>query len=536
MQNNHKLAQEVIGQQMGDMYFSPDKSRFYAASTSVGSGKTRAAIEYMFCAERVLRNFIYVAPTIKLAEQTTQDLINRLSKYDMNIRNVNLIHSQRASNKESASAAALHSINDSLPTIGAIVVLTTTTFLTILPLIQRKDCWHLLSDEAFSPLSFIDYELGKTDREKGREYFDSLFKIEADDNDRVVPATGKYSLVQSVASGDWGQAGTKYQGMQKLAQQVLNNALRVELAKKQQDKYIFASWVTPEYFKEFSEVVFLAALFEQSILYHLWRSMYGIDFGAHRYFKKAIERNVHVSQGELVSVGHILHEDSNASKYNLQRNYETGDPCETKVGRRVIDRAIEYVSQFFSGEKYLLQVNKWTGYTRNTKHEALGDATIIPTYSHGMNAYSEYHAVAALAVTNPTPVQKEWIKKRVALSDKDIYAAFRIHTVYQACGRAAVRDGDNDKPVIFITAGREDAWFLHQLFEGSDWFGQIGDMRKLGKGSCRLADNPAYKMLRKEYKKLKAKEGRRGLNEIEKWCLEMTIKNIEYLKRDNTPK
>lgn len=58
--------------------------------------------------------------------------------------------------------------------------------------------------------------------------------------------------------------------------------------------------------------------------------------------------------------------------------------------------------------------------------------------------------------------------------------AYRIHTTYQAVGRSSIRKAmsSNGKKVL-ITAGYLDAWMLHQLFEGSQWLGQVGDMPSL---------------------------------------------------------
>lgn len=531
-----ELAREVIGQQQGRMYFAMEESRIHAASTSVGSGKTKASIEYMLSADKASRNFIYVAPTINLVEQTTKNLKDKLTENNISTKNVNLIHSQRTSHEETATASALNKLNDTESNIGAVVILTTTTFLTVLPMITRKEDWHVVLDEAFSPLSFVEYQLGKEDRDKGREYFESLFKVEANDYNNIRPADRKYKLVQSVASGDWVEAGTKYQGMQKLSQSVLNSALRVELASKHKDRYLFATWVTPDYFEDFAEVVFLSALFEQSILYHLWQSMYDIEFKSHRFFEVAIERNVHQSQGMNVSIGHLLHEDDFASKYNLQRNHKTGEPYETEVGNRVIDKMMDTVSMYFTGKKYLVQVNKWTGYHTNLKHTLSKLTEVIPTISHGLNKYADQTAIAALAVTNPESYQMKWLQKRTQLTEEAIYRAYRIHTVYQACGRTAIRDGDNKKPVVFLTVGKADAQFLHQLFEGSTWLGQIGSLPKYRKDKLKLIDNPEYIKQRRIYKRLKAKESRGTLDEVGIHQLNEARLRMSTLNRDSSPK
>jgi hypothetical protein len=59
--------------------------------------------------------------------------------------------------------------------------------------------------------------------------------------------------------------------------------------------------------------------------------------------------------------------------------------------------------------------------------------------------------------------------------------------------------------------GKEDALFLHELFNGSTWLGQVGDiqnlkeLRKTHNSKTPLADNPYYNQLRAEYKRLKSK-------------------------------
>lgn len=65
----------------------------YAVSTSVGSGKTVAAVQYMVRPEASTQDFIYVAPTIRLVNQTEQ-LLRRTLESQHSIRSVHLIHSE----------------------------------------------------------------------------------------------------------------------------------------------------------------------------------------------------------------------------------------------------------------------------------------------------------------------------------------------------------------------------------------------------------------------------------------------------------
>lgn len=503
-----QLAHDVLNEHEFNFYFAPEERGAYAVSTSVGSGKTRTAIKYKLAAERASKNFIYVAPTIRLVNQTTKDLKDSLARDDRSARNINLVHSETHYKEATATEAALNRINDCPPDIGATVILTTQTFLNILPRMTGKRNWRVILDEAFTPLSFIEYKLGNRDRESGKEYFESLFTVSEQDGGLVTPATGQSGLVSAVAACDWNEAGSMYKGMEGLSRCVLNAALRVELADKHKDRYLFATWVTPNHFEDFIEVIFMAALFEETILHKFWSAMYGVSFKSHRFFEEAIERNIHKSQGPLVSVGHVLHTGDNTSKYNLQRNYQTGKSGETEVGLRVVDKIIGTASTFAHGNPFLLQLNTWTGYHSQHKDKIPSNAELIPTVSHGLNDYKGTRYIATFASTNPEPYQVEWIKKRTGLNDDEIYRAFRIHTVYQACGRTAIRDWENDKPVVFLTVGEDDARFLHQLFEGSTWLGQVGGLPKYRKPAPRLSDNPEYQRLTKIRRRLTTKKSR----------------------------
>jgi hypothetical protein len=493
MPSNHlTLGQDVLREQEQNhtarLYFLTDYN-YYTASTSVGSGKTLAAIKYMQSADLALKNFLYIAPTIKLVNQTTQGLKKAMEQDNRSTRNVNLIHSITISSEQSASQVAINTLNEAVPNTGVIIILTTTTFLNILPRIKQKMDWSVVLDEAFSPLSFVKFTLGNRaeDKVKSREYFSSLFEINHNDNQSIAVAKGQSNLVQAIANNNWKEAGTMYSGMQALAQAVTNKALRVEVTEKRKDRYTFATWVTPEHFKDFRECIFLAALFEETILYHLWKAKYKTTFNKHTFFDEVIERNIHHSQGSLVSIGHLLHPVDNASKYNLQRDYRTGNP-NAEEGTRTIDECINTAQTYFTGKPMLLQVNKWSGY--GSRHKTPDNVTVIPCMSQGLNEYQDHMAIAALAVTNPEPHMLKWLKERTQLPEDVLYRAFRIHSVYQACGRTAIRNWNNTERVTFLVVGEEDALFLHKLFQGSTWLGQVGNM-------------PSLKLLRRRHKQKK---------------------------------
>jgi hypothetical protein len=466
----------------------PASIKSYALSAPVGSGKTRAAIHYICRPEMAAQNFLYVAPTIRLLEQTARDLDSRLEA-QQDPRRVTVVHSRSVNAGElPARAEALRVMNEVESGEGCILVLTTQTFLAILADIAEPEHWRVILDEAFSPVTFGTFELGD-DPEANWAYFAESFEVDPQQGHRVVPREGQHDRVRDIAAGRWHKVGGKCKGLQELARMVANPAMRCELAISDRVRDLlsqrqsptaepvrvlhFASYVSPEHFRRFREVLFLSALFEQTVLYHLWTRALGVTFSRHPNFPEELLRDTHGEQGPLVSVGHLLHENDRASLYNLSRNALTGQPGERKPGMRTIDHLVRTAAAYFHCRPWLLQVNDAFGFYGDRVPPS---ATRIPTLAHGLNEFQDHDNVVALAMTNPNPQQLEWVQSRTGLSADEVTQAFRIHTCYQAVGRSSIRKAEPTKDrKTFLVAGYADARFLADLFPGSQWLGQIGD-------------------------------------------------------------
>lgn len=481
---------------------------FYALSTSVGSGKTRAAIGYITGGSLCNQNFIYVAPTIRLVNQTAENLRTAIEQSTGSVvRNLYLIHSESRHEEDiPTSAETLKVINEAIGNVGQVVIVTTKTFLSILADIENKEAWRVILDEAFSPVEFLQFYLGSRPQE-GWSYFREVFTLDPEQNHRIIPIEGSAWKVEEIATGNLKRSGQRYKGLQPLAAAVANPALCNELVMTKKTKamvddlfgtspegvpfvdvgdegesvLLIASYVTPEHFRNFKEVLFMAALFEKTMLYYLWSRVFGIQFDQHPAFPEGRLRNIHKDQGKYVAVGHLLHPDDSSSKVNLSRNSFTGAPDEQEPGQRVIDHLVTTAAEFFKGSSFLLQVNSAYGYDPGSPSLPV-NAVKIPTLSHGLNEYQDCNFVAALAVTNPVPQQASWIKNRTGLTMEETLMAYRIHTTYQAVGRTSIRKREQTtERKVFLTVGYQDAWMLHQLFPGSQWLGQVGDMKSLVK-------------------------------------------------------
>jgi hypothetical protein len=473
-------------------FFLPRPLKAHALSAAVGSGKTRAAIAHM--ARHSQRNFLYVAPTIELGEQTTASLRKAIAEVPApSVRNVHLVHSRVRTMEGKARHEALRSINEVQRDEGHIQVITTQTFLDVLASIKRPELWSVILDEAFAPATFDTFSLGE-DAQDSWAFFREVFDVDAAQGHRIVPKDGRRSLVADLADGRLSRVGDKYAGLMKIAKAVCNPASRCELVvtprvaallkgealpptkKADGAKSVleYASYIAPEYLAGFAEVLFLSALFEQTVLYHLWTRALGVTFEPHPDFPAEMLRDVHAEQGRFLAVGHLLHESDPSSKENLGRNVLTAAVGEVEEGQRVLDHIIRTASGYFGDAKFLLQVNKGTGYEEG-KPLVPSNAMLIPAHAHGLNRYKDVDNVVALCVTNPNPQQLAWVKDRTGMGSREVTQAFRIHTAYQALGRCSIRKVvPTTDPKVVLVAGVDDARFIHGLFPGSMWLGQVG--------------------------------------------------------------
>jgi hypothetical protein len=534
-------------------FYTTRPIKAHALSAAVGSGKTRAAIAHMARPANASRNYIYVAPTIELGTQTTESLRATLaSAVGPVVRNVHLINSKTVEGK--ARSEALRSVNEVMGSEGCIVILTTQTFLDILAGITRPGQWNVILDEAFSPATFDTFPLGK-DIHKDWEYFSEVFDVVPEQGYRIVPKAGMKDTVGALADGRFNLDKGRLAGLTGIAKAVSNPASRCELVASARVQALingeplppkrgkavdsdetthvleYASYISPDYFGGFREVLFLSALFEQTVLYHLWTKALGVTFQEHPEFPAELLRDTHGEQARFLAVGHLLNKDDTSSRDNLGRNLLTGQTGEKVQGQRVLDHLVRTASAHFEDAKFLLQTNVGTGYEEG-KSLLPSNAIPIPMFAHGLNKWQDIDNVVALGVTNPNPQQLAWTKERTGLNSKQVTQAFRIHTIYQALGRCAIRNAEQTStPKTVLTSGVEDAKFLHNLFKGSLWLGQVGNLPSVRVTASREADKEDGKTVALSKLILEHLEALKGIDRISSRSLResMNLKDIGTL-------
>lgn len=462
----------------------------YFVDAAVGSGKTRAMLASIV-QDDTQRNYLIASRTIELLRQTAGDLRVSLAEAGR-ARTVVEVHTgNTAPGGGGVRAAALSAINDRTGRQGAVVLVTTETCLEVMPDIKAKSNWALVMDESFDPVTFEKYTLGD-DPERRRveaDYLTSVFDIDAG-NGLLTVRAGEAERVQRIATG---RAGDYMLGLRNVAALVRKPATLVQVMapgdiqalrdnKRPLSREIGVAAVTlSDEFRDFDEVIFLAALFKDTMLAILWARVYGVDFQRHEGIVSKLnpDRNTHITQAGNLYFGHLLHPEDRATRTNLERNFETAEES-AEPGDRVIDWCIRAVEKFFDDikagrgtieEPWLLQMNR--RYT--DKHPQEGASwRLIPVVAHGLNAFKDSHDIAALAVTNLSTPQLRWLRDLIpGLGSDEAMQAQRLPNIYQAIGRCSLRDKNSDEPKFVIVLGKDDAEYMCRTFEGASWLGQI---------------------------------------------------------------
>lgn len=475
--------------------------RAHKLSAAVGSGKTRAAIAWIANPANAFRNVLYVAPTVALIEQTAKGLRDAIgATAGATVRNVNLVHARTA--EGNVQGEALTAINDVEGSDGYVQLLTTTTFLTVVSRIKRPELWSVVLDEAFTPATFTTFRLG-ADAMRGWEHFSELFAVDPEQGHRILPREGCRTMVEEVSRADYTKAGDRFKSLEEVARAVANPAIRCEMVLTDGAVSLmagevptkrkawsgagddsttvlqFSSYVDPAAFAGFRQVLFLSALFEQTVLFNLWTRALGVTFEEHADFPVELLRDTHKDQGRFLAVGHLLHKADPASLDNLGRDALTGKPGPTRPGSRVIDYLVQTAAAHFDGDSFLLQTNERFGYRKDAA-SVPRNAVVIPTFSHGLNTFSDVDNVVALAVTNPNPQQLAWVRSRTGMTAREVTQSYRIHACYQALGRCSIRKAvPTTTAKVVLTVGSDDAKFIRDLFPGSHWMGQVGTLPSL---------------------------------------------------------
>jgi hypothetical protein len=325
----------------------------FFVSTSAGSGKTHAAIEYIKA--RPNESFLYISPTLQLCNQSYLLLVESGRECREPITSDNTTHVGKQ------ALDALLSPNES---VGDCIILTTPTFIAISSHLKDKEIdYTVILDETFQPATFNQINLGVHERRKTNlDNFNSFFRI-CPNNGPLTIRDGMLEDVRSVAKGDHSKVGCMPESYKQLCQQVVDEANHVEVTTDIDELMAYgkgaintASSIKPDVFQGFRKLIFLSALFEKTMLYQLWTKHYGEEFIEEADIKSNITYDTHTEYRGTVSVGYVLHPRDNLSKHTLDKGFTDGGK-NPPMGREVWAEALRQVVSYFDGRDFLLHLN-----------------------------------------------------------------------------------------------------------------------------------------------------------------------------------
>jgi hypothetical protein len=451
----------------------------FAVDSPPASGKTELSIEMIVEGFAAFQNFIYVAPTRELLKKT-RERIDKAREEDPDawtnrVRSIFAEPSKRAGGNDAVKRRCVRALVEAHQASGDAVLMTTKTFMELLPDIPSKESWKVILDEAVDPLVFREWSLGKKAalKDAHRKLWTEMFSVDAGTRE-VTARKGYVETVKGLAQGlrEHGDVG---HDLRNLAAAVINPAICTELVQDAPSKITVSCFLTPEYFKAFDEVIFLAALFPETVLYKLWTRCYRVKFREHPAYTADKLKDTEALFGPQLQVAHILSAGTDelrdhASKYTLQRNHRTSAAYAPR-GERVIDYAIELVAGWLRrrGVKEApAQANAW--YTEDMPEPLERMAHFD---ARGLDEYKSNQYLVVFGVVNPDKVKMKWLVKKTGLTESEICRAHRIHNIYQTVGRILRDETDTARRTVFIL-GYEDAMFVHRRYKGSTWLGQIG--------------------------------------------------------------
>jgi len=191
-----------------------------------------------------------------------------------------------------------------------------------------------------------------------------------------------------------------------------------------------------------------------------------IDMG--EIYKEEL-RNTHKDKGHLISIGHILHPDDNASITNLKKEID---------GRAVWQKCCDAVENFMP-EKNGIQTYLYTLNKPFADKRALKNGTKLPTENSGIDDYKRMSDVAVLSTRNIDPDSQRLLAKVLHCPTEKLYMDDSFNHAYQTVGRCSVRSAELNEPINMIVLSKSIADDLLDTFEGSTALGQISDLPSL---------------------------------------------------------
>lgn len=482
----------------------PFPTRINMVPAPCGGGKTYATCRYIK-KQKDRSNWMYVAPSIQLLEQTKKELESLGLRVDL------LTSENRPGEVVKAITRFLRNCDDS----GHILLITWASYQNIRNF-NRHSNWFIFVDEIPQVDRFFEINL--------QQHMDELLK-------HIKLGDSVNEMLGVVVPADEGKLRRLLEKPDDYTKVLLpffsavlspNNDVFVDLAlwskiaekqkfdkERNSNRIHFLSMLNP---RLFDRVTLLGANIEDSILHRWFNQYYGVRFVLKKSIASGLRYDKHPSAAGRLRIQYLLR-DKGYSKYLA--NKTLGDS-----GHRWIDAMDKAALKAIDGRKFIYAVNNdYVGLLSDAEH-----GTKIPTISHGMNCYQHHNLIYFSPSLNRSP-QHLGLLNKLGIDALTIKNSTINEVAYQALMRTSLRDIESKEVVECIVIEAATATHLAAHFSEVQikWIGdERFEKKKAMSGSERN-------------KKYRAKK-RRSAREVPLIGDKSLIGTIKDNRHDNTAK
>jgi hypothetical protein len=411
-------------------YSSNYAPRFKFLSWSAGAGKTFWAIKH--CKEENERgtNCLIIVPTIDLAKQYVRDsdgLFTTIHSGDDEVNVIDLIHNCIKQQSQ------LHARAKTL-------VITEKAFEVLNPFIEMHS-WILIKDEATEPLKI---QIVKCKHSK--EYVKSMLEFSPIGNFKSLSAVGFTDASPITDDGE-----------DEILEKIQEFKRRLESAKlcvlvdkgwldhNETPALKYCVFHRPELYRGYKKVIFMAAYFEDTFLYHAYKNA-GV-----RWEELGDKSSRYIDTSRAV-----IHYYSELGAWSTKRRRESMD----LMGVREIQKIIDWCNQTTGNKSFVYTINKEE---EEGKLNGLQNGKLMPSVCHGMNSWS-HHTVFLSLGSYLISGGDECFYRFWNLSTADGRGLRNTHMLYQQLMRTSLRDASQTSKVhIFVPTFTEALELLRYL-------------------------------------------------------------------------
>lgn len=279
---------------------------FYKVSSICGAGKTTSAIKWAVAEARSGRKIAIIQPTTRLIDQTYEDIKELVRQGD----GVSVTRFHHDVQEGRVQDAILEHLRHASP-LGKVILLTQEAFLR-LPHWHRRDLWTLIVDEVPQIDRHFPFKLSVNHR-----YLTDHLAVEDFDALHYRLLLGNRQQVENYRENR--QRDDVLALFRDVADLVLTDHWSIYVRKEQWHRHLddetengrhgldVFGLLEPSVFEGFAEVILMAAMFEESLLYLYWANQ-GIEFIDHEAIIDGLRYHEH-QNGHLVEFLYLFEED-----------------------------------------------------------------------------------------------------------------------------------------------------------------------------------------------------------------------------------